>query len=219
MDAQRLAGIVAVGEVDGERLRDRDDRRRVRHGGLRVGHAQLERAVEGVRAQLPPPAAGVLDQVQCAGVVLPGEQLRRDALARQHLGDDRPPRRHPRIAAGVKRRVRGERGQLGKTRAQGVVDRQRAIGAADGDVDLQGEDQLAAGDLAELRRRAVVPGTTVELSLVGRERVQARAGEPQLVAGGGQQVAAGGGELRRGLGGAGQRRQHDLDLRGREARA
>ena len=50
----------------------------------------------------------------------------------------------------VERRVGGERGEQRQPRAQAVVDGERAVGAADRDVDLQRADELAARDVAVL---------------------------------------------------------------------
>ena len=102
-----------------------------------------------VRAQLPPPGlAGAGERRRGGpsaelGALLPRAQRGRHALARQQLADRRPQRGEPGVAAGVKRRVGGERGELGQIGAQRVVDRERAVGAADGDVHLQREHELA----------------------------------------------------------------------------
>ena len=54
-----------------------------------------------------------------------------------------PQRGEAGVAPGVQRRVAGQRGELGEVGAQRVVDRERAVGAADGDVHVQPEHELA----------------------------------------------------------------------------
>ena len=152
---ERLAGIEAVGEVGGQRLDDGGDGGGVVDGGLRVGDAHLERAVGRVRAQLPPPAAGLRHG---AGGRAPGERLRervpggdrgRDALARELLADLGADRGH----AGVRPRGTGRWRRARRSAGAGpqaVVDGERAVGAADGDVDLERADELAPRDVAVL---------------------------------------------------------------------
>ena len=55
---RQVAGVAALGEPRDQRVRERRHRGGIGHRRLRVGDAQLERAVLQVRAQLPPPAAG-----------------------------------------------------------------------------------------------------------------------------------------------------------------
>ena len=74
---------------------------------------------------------------QRVGERLPRADRRRHPLARQLLGDLRPDRGEPGVAAVVERRVGGERGDQRAATGAAVVDRERAVGAADGDVDLQ----------------------------------------------------------------------------------
>jgi hypothetical protein len=50
----------------------------------------------------------------------------------------------------VVRGVGGERGDQREPGPQAVVDGERAVGAADGDVDLERADELAARDVAVL---------------------------------------------------------------------
>ena len=147
-----LAGVVAVGEPGDERVDDGGDRRGVRDVGLGVGHAHLERAVHGMQAQLPPPRAGVAERRASAARRRAPPRLR-SAGGTPWRGSSRRSRAHrgqARVAPLVERRVGGERGDLGQVGAQGVVDGERAVGAADRDVDVQPEHELAAGDAAEL---------------------------------------------------------------------
>ena len=66
----------------------------------------------------------------------PSSDRGRHALPREQVGDQRADRGKPGVAPVVEGRVGGERGELRQVRAQGVVDGERAVGAADRDVDL-----------------------------------------------------------------------------------
>ena len=159
---------------------------------LRVGDAQLERPVGRVQAQLEPPAArvrhGVRDLAPAQRVrePLPARDRRRHALALQVDRDRRADRGQPGVAAGVERRVGGERGQLGQVRAQRVVDRERAVRAAERDVQVQAGDELAAGALAVLGERADVARVVGQHAQLGRERVRAGGHQAPERLGGGE---------------------------------
>jgi hypothetical protein len=90
----------------------------------------------------------------------------------------------------VERRVGAERGEVGKVRAQRVVHGDRAVGAADGDVDVEAEDELAARDARELGGERLVARTLVQLAERARERMRARAGDERPAVERGGEVAA-----------------------------
>ena len=107
---QRLAGVVARGQAVDEPVRERGDAVDVLDARLRVRHAQLERAVGRMQAQLEPPAARVRDGVralapaQRVGEPLPALDRRRHALALQ-VDRDRRAGSRPALCRG--RRERG----------------------------------------------------------------------------------------------------------------
>ncbi len=77
-----------------------------------------------------------MPQLTKLGVVVPGGEGGRDAVAGEGLVELQPRRRQPGVGAAEERRVRGEGGDLGKVRADGVVDGQRARRPVDRDVDV-----------------------------------------------------------------------------------
>ena len=91
---------------------------------------------------------------------------------------------------GVEGRVGGQRGELGQVRAQRVVDGQRAVRAAERDVQVQAGDELAARPLAVLGQRAHVARVVGQDAELGGERVRARGHQPADRLRGGRQVAA-----------------------------
>ncbi len=113
-------------------------------------------------------------QVSAVGEPLPARDVGRDALALEVDGDRRADRGQAGVAAGVEGRVGGQRGELGQVRAQRVVDRQRAVGAAERDVQVQAGDELAARALAVLVERAHVARVVGEHAEFGGDRVRAR---------------------------------------------
>ena len=118
-----------------QRVGERRDRRGVGHGRLRVRDPQLERPVAEVRAQLPPPrprlrhGAGGRAPGERGGELVPARDRRRDALAREQLGDLRPHGRQAGVLARVERRVGGERREL-RAGASAARCRRRACGRA-----------------------------------------------------------------------------------------
>ena len=97
-----------------------------------------------------PPASG---PALVVGALLPRRVGGRDALARQQLGQLRPHRGEAGVAAVEQRRVAGQHGDVGEVGAQRVVDGERAVGAADGDVHVEPEHELARQHPRELGDR------------------------------------------------------------------
>src|SRR5437870_3537190 len=90
-------------------------------------------------------AAGPLelaDDLRIVGVVA---EPRRRAGAGEGGEDELPRRREARGLAAPERTARGERQQLAEVREEPIQDLDRLLGAVHGDVDVQAEDQLAAG--------------------------------------------------------------------------
>ena len=143
-------------------------------------------------------------------------QRRGHALAGELLGDLRPNRGQAAVAPAVKGSVGGERGDLGQQRAQRVVDAERSIGRADGDVDLERENELAPRVGTELRCRGLEAPAPVHLALLGGERMRPGDGEVGNARSGGGEVEAGGRELAREIGDASARLGDDLELARRE---
>ena len=115
----------------------------------------------------------------------------------------------------VEGRVGAQRGELGEVRAHRVVDGQRPVGAAHGDVDVQAEDELAPRHGPELGA-----GEGVALVLAEHARpARRRDARPRRRSGPGRRrraTSAARPSRQRGGGGADRRRRRreDLDLRG-----
>ena len=160
-------------------------------------------------------SAGIGQLGQPRGVVVPALEHRRHALARQQLADRRPDAGQPGVAAGVDRRVGGERGDERQLAAQRVVDRQRPVGAAHRDVDLQREDELAPRDVAEQPGDPVVALAVVEHAERRGERDARRPPRTRSSpSSAGRQVPARGRQPGDRLADRRRRRQDDLELRG-----
>ena len=188
---------------------------------LRVGDPDLDGAEGGVRAQLPPPDAGVgqragpLAPGEGGGVFLPAGERRRHALPRQQLADLGPDGGQAAVLAAVEGRVGGEGEQLGKALAKAVVDRERGVRGPDRHVHLEGERELPPGDPAVLLVHALVPFAGIELALLSSERVHSRAGEPDQALAGAREVGSGGVQELGGVPCGPQGRARDLELCGR----
>ena len=105
----------------------------------------------------------------------------RDAAAREEAREDLRPRG---VDAGVhaldERRARGEREELRQEVAEPVHDRDRAIGTADADVDVEAEAVVPPDDVAqELVVAAVVRRVDDALVLPAGPRVRSRGSERQ----------------------------------------
>ena len=219
---QRLAGVEAGGQRMDQRERERRHAVHVVDAGLRVGRAQLERPVGRVQAQLEPPAARVGHRVraltprQRVGEPLPRFDRGRHALALQSDRDRRADRGQARVASGMEGRVGGQRRQLGEMRAQGVVDGQRAVGAAERHVQVQPADELAARAVAVFVQGAQVARVVGELAELGGGRVRARGHQPPERRRRGREVAPGGPQRVDRARDVRARRRDDLQLRGRQ---
>ncbi len=177
MHLELLAAHVTFGQPDDKGLNDGGDRDGVGGRGLAVRNAELERAEAKVRAKLPPPRARLVDCSKCLYVLLPGVQHWRYPLAREELRELWTDRRESRVAALVVGRVGGERSEQRQVRTRGVVHGQRALGVADGDVDLERAYELALSERAVLLDRALVARGAIQLSHAGAVGMDASGGE------------------------------------------
>jgi hypothetical protein len=137
--------------------------------------------------------AGAHEEVDVACVVGEAGELRRDPAAREAAREDlRAGRREPGVEPVQERRVRRHRQDLGKHTPQPVADVDRAVRAADADVDVEAEGVVAARDVAQVAEQALVvvrvddlllpprapgvrPGGHQQGAAVGREPEQPRA--------------------------------------------
>ena len=151
-------------------------------------------------ARLPPRLALGGEQAAAAPprevvhVLLPRGQRRRHALARQQVRDQGPQRGEPRVAAGVQRPVARQRREVGEVGAHRVEHGQRAVGAADRDVDVEAEHHLPLDRPRVGRLERVVAGEVAQRALGGGERMHARAGQARPARDPGGELAAGRGE-------------------------
>ena len=127
-------------------------------------------------ARLPPRLALGGEQAAAAPpgevvhVLLPRGQRRRHALARQQVRDQGPQRGEPRVAAGVQRPVARQRREVGEVGAHRVEHGQRAVGAADRDVDVEAEHHLPLDRPRVGGLERVVAGEVAQRALGGGER-------------------------------------------------
>ena len=150
---RRRAATQPVREGDGQR--GQGDR--VLEAGLLVEDAGLDRAQVRVRADVPPQVGVVLDRARRASSARPGAS--RSPRCRSAAGS---PTRGKARKTGVREdiipvvlpapegRVGRQREQQRQVAADPVGDVDRPVGALDRDVDVGAEDQLLAGDVAEL---------------------------------------------------------------------
>ena len=191
--------------------------------GLAVGDPDLHCREAEVRPHAPPELrvlgdrAGLVEEADVVLVLLPGGERVRDAAAREEAGEDLRARRvQPRVDVLHERRAGREREELGQEVAEPVRDGDRAVGAADADVDVEPEGVVAPDDVAEqLVVAAVVRRVDDPLVLPVGPGMRSRRGEPdpERLDEGVQLRAAlrhRGGDLGEGLAAAGL----DLDLRG-----
>ncbi len=94
--------------------------------------------------------------------------------------------------------------------------RDRALRAADRDVDVQAEYELAARDARVLRGELPIAGRAVQLAERGGERMRAGSRDQRTAVERGEQVAARGAQHLRGVADGATGRRHRLDLRGDE---
>ena len=176
-----------------------------------------------MQTKLPPPVTAVRDQIcrlspgERGGQLVPARESRGHALARQQLGDLRPHGGQARVLAGEERGVCGERSDLGQVRPQRVVGPERPRGGAGSNVDLKGEDELAAHhDLAELLRHRAVARGIVDLTGRGRAGMHAGRGQSHPVADRKGEVTPAGGEVPPDLLHRARGCRNRLELAGRE---
>ena len=157
---RQVARVVALRQPARPGVDERGHRGGVGHRGLGVGNPQLERPVPrcGRSSHHQRPAVGSAPAArappQRLGERVPARDRGRHALAGQQVAELRAHRGQARVAPGVERRVRRQRGELGQVRAQRVVDRERPVVAADRDVHLQGARPAAARRPRRTRARA-----------------------------------------------------------------
>ena len=126
-----------------------------------------ERAV-GEEAARPPP-------VEERDEVRPAREDGRHTGARERLEQFRPDRAELGVFTFEERRVRSKSGHLGQEGAQGVVDGQRAVGAADADVHVQAAEHAPANGPAIFVLDHPVAIVVAQHSVVARERMRTRA--------------------------------------------
>ena len=221
VDRQRLAGVVALGEPRDQPGGERDHARCILHRGLAVGHAQLDRAHLVVRRAARTRARRRRGRRRRGG---PSARTSARSSHEPHAGGTPwrgsrsqsfgPQRGEAGVAPGVQRRVAGQRGELGEVGAQRVVDRERAVGAADGDVHVQPEHELAREHPRELLDQVRVLRVVDQLALGVGERVRAGARQPRPALDAGSERAARIRQRGGGLGDRGAHRRGGLDLRG-----
>ena len=123
--------------------------------------------------------AGLVEEAHVVLVLLPRPERVRDAAAREEAREDLRPRR---VEAGVdvldERRAGREREDLRQEVAEAVRDRDRTVGAADADVDVEAERVVAPDDVAE---QLVVPAVVrrVDDPLLLPRRPRMRAGRAE----------------------------------------
>ena len=147
-------------------------------------------------------------------VLIPRGQDGRHALARQQARDLGPQRGEAGVAAGVQRRVARQRREVGEVGAHRVEHGQRAVGAADRDVDVEAEHHLPLDRPRVRRLERVVPGEVAQRALGRGERMRARAGQPRPARDAGAELAPRRGERPRGLVDRVAHRRGGLDLGG-----
>ena len=158
-------------------------------GHLRIADPHLDGAEGVVRAHGPPELrelddrAGADEQVDVLGPRAPRPEGVGDAAARERLGEDLGARGvQARVALVDVGRVGADREQRGQDRPQPVAHADRAVGAADADVDVDGERVVAPRHVLEpvLDALVVLRVDDVLLAVVA-QRVRARRAEPDAV--------------------------------------
>ena len=172
----------------GERGDERRQRKRVLKARLLVADPRLDGAERRVWPHVPPHERVVLDRpgadhlADPVGVDLPGSVVRRDALARERAKDRNPRGHHPGRVAAPKRRVRRQSQEQRQVAPDPVGDVDGAVRAVDRHVNVGTEDQLAPGDVAELRDQLPVARAVDDgLLLPARERVRARGANEEVL--------------------------------------
>ena len=170
---------MALAQPHDQGLDDRRDRGGVADRRLAVRNPELECAECGVKPKLPPPRPHVGERTtrdapaKRLGVGVPASERRRDAVARQELGELGTDRRQPGVATFVERAVCGKRGEQGQIRARRIVHGQRTVRIAHRHVYLKRADQLAHSDRAVLLDGSFVWREPIERSHSLAERVRA----------------------------------------------
>ena len=203
---QPLPSVVSLGQPDHERLYNRGHCGGVIDGALSVRDAELERPETRVRAQLPPPPAGVGERTaggaptKRLGVCLP-VVVRLDARQAEVL-----------VVALVEGSIRGQRRQQRQEGAGGVVDAQSSVRVADRHVHLESADQLSLCADPVLPDRTPVALQAVELAHPRAERVHTGGGQADQPAGALCQRLPPIAQRRHGVVDRRGCRRHDLDL-------
>ena len=165
---QRLALVVGARDASGERGGEGGQRLRLAEVGLPVANANLDGREAEVRPDAPPELCGLghrargVEEADVLLVLAPGGEGVRDAAAREEAREDLRPRG---VQEGEdvldERRAGREREQLRQDVAQAVDDRDRPVGAADPDVDVQAEGVVAPDDVAEQLVVAAIVGVSM----------------------------------------------------------